>query len=112
GGKTFDVWLGGFGSRVKLEETLPGMVSLGDLKIVGEPEIRELTPEELTHGIDAETWVPSRDKLEVPGIASLSIPTDEGWLLPRPEIAATAHVGFANDTVRTVGGEPGDYEEV
>ena len=112
GGKTFEVWLGGFGSRVKLEETLPGMVSLGDLKLVGEPEIRELTPEELTHGIDAETWVPSRDKLDVPGIASLSIPSDEGWLLPRPEIAATAHVGFANDTVRTVGGEPGDYEEI
>ncbi|MBS2033104.1 MAG: adenylate/guanylate cyclase domain-containing protein [Deltaproteobacteria bacterium] len=111
-GGTTGVWLGGFGSRTKLEDRLSGMVSLGDVKIVGEPEIRELTAEELTHALDADAWVPARDKLDVPGLSSLQIPGDEGWLLPRPEIAATARVGFANDTVRTVGGERGEFEEV
>jgi len=89
------LWVGGFTSKHATEQGLAGLGAQGEHPLPRAPEIRELTPQELDHPVDAETWVAARDALTAPGLSSLGVTRSDDWLLPRPEIAAAAlRVGF------------------
>ena len=101
-GKKVAVWFGGFSSRRSLEDQLSGLAELGDIHLAHEPAIRELAVDEMRedHGVvDARSWVAARDALKVAGAGALHQSNELELLLPRPEVAAAARVGFA-DTAR------------
>jgi adenylate cyclase len=103
------VWLGGIPSAQQAEQRLEGLAALGDVELTQRPEIRELTAAERTDVADSEDWITARAPIVVPGAERLSIPSFDAWLLPRPEVAdAVLRVGFANDSVRLLGGDKGD----